>query len=62
MYLNDVEQGGGTNFPYLDLTVMPKRGRVLMWANVQDEDPDEEHLHARHQALPVISGEKYGAT
>lgn len=58
MYLNDVEAGGGTNFPFLDLTIMPKKGRVAMWANVLDEDPMEEHLLARHQALPVESGEK----
>lgn len=62
IYLNDVEHGGGTNFPYLDLTVTPKRGRVLMWANVLDEDPNEEDKRARHQALPVLSGEKFGAT
>jgi prolyl 4-hydroxylase len=55
-----VESGGGTNFPYLDLTIMPKKGRVAMWANVLDEDPMEEHLLARHQALPVESGEKVG--
>ena len=47
-------------FPYLDLTIMPKKGRVAMWANVLDEDPMEEHLLARHQALPVESGEKVG--
>lgn len=52
IYLNDVEAGGGTRFPYLDnLTVMPKRGRVLMWSNVRDDDPAEEHLLARHEAV-----------
>jgi prolyl 4-hydroxylase len=57
-YLNDVEAGGGTNFPFLDLTIMPKKGRVAMWSNVRDDDPMEEHLHARHQALPVERGIK----
>jgi prolyl 4-hydroxylase len=62
MYLNDVEYGGGTNFPFLDITVTPKFGRVAMWSNVKDEDPNEGHVFARHQALPVIKGVKYGAT
>merc|ERR1712107_467110 len=29
LYLNDVEEGGGTNFPKLGLTVQPKRGKAL---------------------------------
>jgi prolyl 4-hydroxylase len=27
IYLNDVEEGGGTHFPLLDLTVQPRKGR-----------------------------------
>jgi prolyl 4-hydroxylase len=34
VYLNDVEEGGGTNFPHLGVTVMPKRSRVLIWPSV----------------------------
>ena len=61
IYLNTMEEGGGTNFPGLDITIQPKLGRVAMWSNVLDSDPDEEDVNARHQALPTI-GEKYGAT
>jgi prolyl 4-hydroxylase len=61
LYLSDVEQGGGTNFPSLDLTVEPKRGRVLLWPSVLDEDPHEYDDRTYHQALPVIEGLKYGA-
>lgn len=61
LYLNDVEAGGGTNFPDLGLTVMPKRGRVLIWPSVVDSDPNQKDNRTDHQALPVEAGLKYGA-
>jgi prolyl 4-hydroxylase len=61
LYLSDVEEGGGTNFPVLDLTVEPKRGRALIWPSVLDEDPHQIDLRTNHQALRVIKGLKYGA-
>lgn len=62
LYLNDVEAGGGTNFPLLgNLTVMPKKGRALIWPSVLDEDPNAKDARTDHQALPVEKGIKYGA-
>jgi prolyl 4-hydroxylase len=61
LYLSDVEEGGGTNFPVLDLTVEPKRGRVLIWPSVLDEDPHQVDPRTNHQALEVIKGKKFGA-
>mmetsp|Transcript_12187 Transcript_12187/g.15932 ORF Transcript_12187/g.15932 Transcript_12187/m.15932 type:complete len:458 (+) Transcript_12187:116-1489(+) len=62
LYLNDVEEGGGTNFPFLNqTTVLPKRGRVLIWPSVLDSDPNGKDRRTEHEALPVISGIKYGA-
>jgi prolyl 4-hydroxylase len=61
LYLNDVEEGGGTNFPKLNVTVEPKRGRVLVWPSVKNESPDIKDFRTDHQALPVIQGVKYGA-
>ena len=61
LYLNEVEEGGGTNFDVLGLTVMPKRGRVLIWPSVLNEDPWKEDHRTSHQALPVEKGIKYGA-
>jgi prolyl 4-hydroxylase len=62
LYLSDVDEGGGTNFPYLDdLTVQPKRGRALLWPSVLDEDPHAYDPRTFHQALPVLEGLKYGA-
>jgi prolyl 4-hydroxylase len=61
LYLNDVEEGGGTNFPHLNITVQPKRGRVLIWPSVFNTDPNQKDVRTEHQALPVIKGIKYGA-
>lgn len=61
LYLNDVEDGGGTRFPLLDITVQPKKGRALLWPSVLDADPEEKDKRTDHEALPVISGIKFGA-
>lgn len=61
LYLNDVEAGGGTNFDKLNITVMPKRGRALLWPSVLDEKPNERDDRTTHQAMPVEKGLKFGA-
>ena len=30
-YLNDVEEGGETIFPYQKLKVKPKKGKTILW-------------------------------
>jgi prolyl 4-hydroxylase len=60
-YLSDVEEGGGTNFPKLGLTVTPKKGRAVLWPSVLDDEPNQKDARSDHQALPVIKGVKYGA-
>ena len=61
LYLNDVEAGGGTNFDTLNITVMPRRGRALLWPSVLDSMPREKDGRTTHQALPVEAGIKYAA-
>lgn len=61
LYLNEVEQGGGTEFSNYNITVMPKVGRALIWPSVKDEDPSEKDGRTDHAALPVEKGVKYGA-
>ena len=61
LYLNEVEEGGGTEFPEYNITVYPKKGRALIWPSVLDENPDEEDPRTVHQALPVLAGQKFGA-
>ena len=60
VYLNDVERGGDTDFPELNVRVKPKRGRAVMFHNLlPDGQPAARTLHA---GLPVDSGEKWLAT
>jgi prolyl 4-hydroxylase len=61
LYLSDVEEGGGTNFPRLDLTVQPKRGSAVLWPSVMDHDPTKQDPRTHHQALPVVKGTKFAA-
>mmetsp|Transcript_18817 Transcript_18817/g.32175 ORF Transcript_18817/g.32175 Transcript_18817/m.32175 type:complete len:191 (-) Transcript_18817:138-710(-) len=63
LYLNDVNEGGGTNFPLYNITVQPKMGRVLVWPNVLDAEPHLIDDRTIHQALPVDGPNelKYGA-
>ena len=61
LYLNTPTAGGGTDFPDLDITVMPKKGKAILWPNVLNDDPLSMDRRTAHQALPVESGEKYGA-
>ncbi|KAG7363693.1 2-oxyglutarate/Fe(II) oxygenase [Nitzschia inconspicua] len=61
LYLSDVEEGGGTHFNTLGITVPPKRGRVVIWPSVLDEDPNVMDPRTQHEALPVKKGIKYGA-
>jgi len=60
-YLSDVEEGGGTAFPDLGITVAPKKGRVLLWPSVLSSNPEKKDHRMDHEALPVIKGLKYGA-
>jgi len=61
LYLNDVEEGGGTHFPFLDITVQPRRRSALLWPSSLDEDPEAKDKRTEHEALPVLRGIKYGA-
>jgi len=65
LYLNDVEEGGGTNFPRLGggdgLTVMPKKGKALLWPSVTNDEPETWDPRTHHAALPVEKGIKFAA-
>ena len=61
LYLSDVEEGGGTNFPYLNITVMPKKGSAVLWPHGLDSDPRTKDHRTHHEAMPVIKGMKWGA-
>ena len=61
LYLSDVEGGGGTNFPELDITIEPKRGRALIWPSVYNNDPMMQDPRMIHEALEVTAGTKFAA-
>ncbi|MBD3921936.1 2OG-Fe(II) oxygenase [Paenibacillus sp. PR3] len=60
MYLNDVEEGGETCFPLLQLSVAPKKGSAVYFEYFYtDHHLNELTLHAGN---PVVTGEKWVAT
>jgi len=61
LYLSDLEEGGATNFPKLDIAVKPKVGRALLWPSVLDSDPSDKEPRTDHEAQEVIKGTKFGA-
>mgnify|MGYP003351836575 CR=1 FL=1 len=50
MYLNDVEEGGETEFLYYPKRIKPKKGTLIMWP--------AGFTHT-HRGNPPISNEKY---
>lgn len=61
LYLSDVEEGGGTHFPALNITVQPKLGRALWWPSVLEATPDKQDSRTTHEAQPVVRGMKRAA-
>lgn len=61
LYLSDVEEGGETAFPSLDIAVKPKKGRALLWPSTLSDSPEEQDRRTFHEARPVIKGTKYAA-
>lgn len=61
VYLNTPEEGGGTRFNDLGLTVEPRLGRAVLWPSVMDSSVGLPELRTHHEALRVAKGEKYGA-
>lgn len=60
VFLNDVEEGGSTEFPRLGISIPPQQGALLVWNNAdRDGAPNSRTIHA---ALPVASGVKYVIT
>ena len=56
MYLNDVESGGETEFPNLNLKIKPKQGRMVYFDNYNKKAVCQD---SKHRSLPVERGEKW---
>ena len=50
IYLNDVDEGGATNFPFYNISVKPKKGTILMFPSF--------YTYTHHGEQPK-SGSKY---
>jgi prolyl 4-hydroxylase len=61
LYLSNVTAGGGTDFPQLGITVMPKQGQALLWPSVLNSDPMAKDSRTYHQAMDVEEGLKFAA-
>mmetsp|Transcript_25235 Transcript_25235/g.47191 ORF Transcript_25235/g.47191 Transcript_25235/m.47191 type:complete len:362 (+) Transcript_25235:1996-3081(+) len=61
LYLSDVEEGGETSFPLLNISVIPKKGKALIWPGVHNDNPMAIDDRTLHEAQPVIKGLKYAA-
>ena len=60
VYLNEVEQGGGTHFVAIKKTIRPRRGMAVVWNNLTPSgDVNPQTLHA---GMPVLEGEKFVIT
>jgi len=58
VYLNDVEEGGSTKFTKLNISVEPKKGRILVFENCL-KNTNIVHPMSEHAGTPVLRGEKY---
>ena len=61
VYLSDVDEGGGTKFNKLNITVMPRVGRAVLWPSVRNDRLDSPDYRTMHEAMPVLAGTKYAA-
>jgi len=60
VYLNDVTEGGTTEFTEVAMAVEPKQGTLILWNNaLPDGMPNEATMHA---GRPVMKGSKYVIT
>jgi prolyl 4-hydroxylase len=58
VYLNDVEEGGSTKLSRVNIDVLPKRGKLLLFENTYP-GTNIKHPLSEHAGMPVIKGEKY---
>lgn len=57
VYLNDTEEGGGTQFVDIDKTFYPKQGEALVWNNLLPNGMPNKQT--KHGGMPVKKGQKY---
>ncbi len=58
VYLNDVEEGGSTFLNRLNIDVLPRQGKLLIFENTY-LGTNIKHPLSEHAGMPVIKGDKY---
>ena len=56
--MSDVEAGGSTVFPHLNVALQPIKGTAAFWYNLHPSGDGNEMT--RHAACPVLTGSKWG--
>lgn len=56
--MSDVEAGGATVFPKLNIALQPQKGSAAFWYNLLPNGDGNELT--RHAACPVLTGSKWG--
>jgi prolyl 4-hydroxylase len=56
IYLNDVEEGGETEFPRIEQKILPKKGTAVVWKN--SDGTGSENPASHHSGLAVVKGKK----
>ncbi|XP_017144491.1 prolyl 4-hydroxylase subunit alpha-2-like [Drosophila miranda] len=59
-YVGEVDSGGATTFPYINVSVTPKKGSAVLWYNL--DNAGQMNPKAIHAGCPVIVGSKYVLT
>lgn len=57
LYLNDVEEGGETQFANVNIKMKPREGTLIAWNNLNIDGTN--NTYSLHEALPPTSGKKY---
>ena len=56
LYMTDVEAGGATIFPVLNLTLFPEKGSAAFWWNLHCDGSGD--VRTLHEACPVLYSNK----
>ena len=56
LYLNDVEEGGETEFPRLNQKISPTKGTAVVWKN--SDGTGSENPASHHSGLAIVKGKK----